>query len=61
MPLLDGETAIVTGAGRGLGSAHALALAAAGARVVVAQGDDPGSGTLQGHYVSGRTTIHDAG
>jgi NAD(P)-dependent dehydrogenase (short-subunit alcohol dehydrogenase family) len=33
--LLEGKTAIVTGAGRGLGRAHALALAAAGARVVV--------------------------
>jgi NAD(P)-dependent dehydrogenase (short-subunit alcohol dehydrogenase family) len=32
---LEGKAAIVTGAGRGLGRAHALALAAAGARVVV--------------------------
>lgn len=32
---LDGQVAIVTGAGRGLGRAHALALAAHGAKVVV--------------------------
>jgi NAD(P)-dependent dehydrogenase (short-subunit alcohol dehydrogenase family) len=37
--LLDGKVAIVTGAGRGLGRSHALALAAEGARVVV---NDPG-------------------
>ncbi len=35
MPLLEGRTAIVTGAGRGLGREEALALAAAGAKVIV--------------------------
>src|SRR5881396_3494953 len=35
MPSLDGKVAIVTGAGRGIGREHALALARAGARVVV--------------------------
>ena len=35
MGLLDGKTAIVTGAGRGIGREHALALAGGGARVLV--------------------------
>ena len=37
--ILDGRIAIVTGSGRGLGRAMALGLAAAGARVVVADVD----------------------
>ena len=35
MVSLNGKVAIVTGAGRGLGRAHALALARAGAKVIV--------------------------
>jgi NAD(P)-dependent dehydrogenase (short-subunit alcohol dehydrogenase family) len=35
MPNLEGKVAIVTGAGRGIGRAHALALAEAGAKLVV--------------------------
>jgi NAD(P)-dependent dehydrogenase (short-subunit alcohol dehydrogenase family) len=39
MGVLDGKVAIVTGAGRGLGRAHALLLASEGAQIVV---NDPG-------------------
>src|SRR5256885_10156853 len=50
MPDLSGKVAIVTGAGRGIGRSHALALAAAGAKIVVSdlgaglagEGSDPG-------------------
>lgn len=42
MGMLDGKAAIVTGAGRGIGRGVALALAEAGAKVLV---DDPGVNT----------------
>jgi NAD(P)-dependent dehydrogenase (short-subunit alcohol dehydrogenase family) len=35
MPKLDGKVAVITGAGRGIGREHALALARVGARIVV--------------------------
>src|SRR5260370_14309965 len=38
---LDGRTAIVTGAGNGLGRAEAIALAGAGARLVLGDLDGP--------------------
>src|SRR5687767_9704969 len=40
-PPLDGQVAVVTGASRGLGRSMAVALAAAGARVVLAARSKP--------------------
>lgn len=46
----DGQTVVITGAGRGVGRSHALSFAARGARVVVADlgGDLDGSGSSTG-------------
>lgn len=49
MPSLDGKVAIVTGAGRGIGREHSLALAQAGAKLVVNDlgGSSAGEGSDQ--------------
>ncbi len=45
-PALDGQVAVVTGAARGIGRAIARRYAAEGARVVIADLDEPGARTL---------------
>ena len=47
----DGQVAVITGAGRGLGRAHAIMLASRGCRVVV---NDLGGGALLGTRLSAR-------
>lgn len=55
--LLDGQTAIVTGAGNGIGRATAEALAANGARVVVVDLDADLAAEVAGEIGNGATTF----
>jgi NAD(P)-dependent dehydrogenase (short-subunit alcohol dehydrogenase family) len=57
MPSLEGKVAIVTGAGRGIGREHALALAEAGARLVV--NDLGGSAAGEGQDATPAQTVAD--
>ncbi|WP_030437146.1 SDR family NAD(P)-dependent oxidoreductase [Actinoplanes subtropicus] len=53
MTSLDGKIAVVTGAGQGLGAAEAIALAAAGARVVLNDLPGPGLDAVAAHIRDG--------
>jgi NAD(P)-dependent dehydrogenase (short-subunit alcohol dehydrogenase family) len=53
---LDGQVAVVTGAGRGLGRAYALALSAEGASVVVNDRDDEPAASVVKEIVAGGGT-----
>jgi NAD(P)-dependent dehydrogenase (short-subunit alcohol dehydrogenase family) len=50
--ILDGKSAIVTGAGRGIGRGHALLLAAEGARVVVNDADAEQAAAVAGEITA---------
>lgn len=53
MRLLEGKTAIVTGAGRGIGKSIALAMASHGARIAVIYANDSGAAEAVGAEISG--------
>ena len=54
MGVLDGKVAIVTGAGQGLGRAHAITLAREGAAVLVNDVDATSAGSVADEIISGR-------